>query len=60
MANLNIKLDESEKQNGSLKDQISTLTEKLASKENHIRTIQNDLDSKNNEVKFLRISSFRH
>jgi len=50
-ANLSIKLNDSEKQNDSLKDQIGSLNEKQRKLENEIQSYEHNLDSKNNEVK---------
>lgn len=50
-ANLSIKLNDSEKQNDSLRDQIGSLNEKQRKLENEIQSYEHNLDSKNNEVK---------
>ena len=52
-ANLSIKLNDSEKQNDSLRDQIGSLNEKQRKLENEIQSYEHNLDSKNNEVKLI-------
>ena len=54
-ASLAVKLGDSEKQNGLLKDQILSMNATIQNLEKHITKLENDLEEKNDEVYFKYI-----